>query len=190
MILKLHYFVTSPSSPCSVYIKHSSPRCGEGTKTWSQAILACSALGSSQLLLPAKNDVYFPRLLGKDWIKSAYVKDIAKYLALSKCSLFPPDKWGKCFQYSVADKLSLIRTHKLLSFFFFNTIFHLSPKHISRYHGMQQEIETYWTNNMWNNAVTHTYKIAAWLHKRINIQTFKKRLYIGISYFNQAKTNL
>lgn len=42
---------------------------------------------------------------------------------------------------------------------------------------------------MLNNAVTHKEEIAAWLHKRINIKTFK-RLNIGISYFNQAKPNL
>lgn len=45
-------------------------------------------------------------------------------------------------------------------------------------------------NNMWDNAVTHTDELAAWLHKRIHMNTFEKRLNIGTSYFNQAKTNL
>lgn len=45
-------------------------------------------------------------------------------------------------------------------------------------------------NNKRNNAVTPTDEIASWLHKRINIKTFKRRLNIGTSYFNQAKPNL
>jgi hypothetical protein len=40
-------------------------------------------------------------------------------------------------------------------------------------------------NNKCNKAVTHTDVTAVQ-----NVRTFEKRLDVGISYFNQAKTNL